>query len=212
MSDVPAGWQPDPEQPGGLRYWDGTQWTEHRQAPAAPPPPAAYPPPGAAPYGAAPGYPPTAGVPFVPTGGPAPTSNNSGCLKWGLIILSVFVVLGIIGAAAAVVLGSKVIHDLPKSLGVADSSDYQAATTSCAADSANTVRVGGTLKNTSDRRQAFQITVTVSASDGTLIGTASTYEPRLGKGTTGNWSVLVFGTIPEGSTPKCEITLVEYRF
>ena len=36
VSDVPAGWFPDPSGvPGQLRYWDGTGWTEHvhRQAP-----------------------------------------------------------------------------------------------------------------------------------------------------------------------------------
>ncbi|HXH58668.1 DUF2510 domain-containing protein [Iamia sp.] len=26
----PAAWHPDPENPGQLRYWDGLQWTEHR--------------------------------------------------------------------------------------------------------------------------------------------------------------------------------------
>lgn len=35
MSDLPpANWYPDPEVPGQQRYWDGTQWTEHR-APGA---------------------------------------------------------------------------------------------------------------------------------------------------------------------------------
>lgn len=39
----PAGWQPDPSVPGQLRYWDGTQWTQHVQ-PAATPPAGATPP------------------------------------------------------------------------------------------------------------------------------------------------------------------------
>ena len=26
---VPPSWQPDPQVPGGLRWWDGTAWTEH---------------------------------------------------------------------------------------------------------------------------------------------------------------------------------------
>lgn len=29
-SSVPAGWYPDPGGGSGQRYFDGTQWTEHR--------------------------------------------------------------------------------------------------------------------------------------------------------------------------------------
>ena len=28
---TPAGWYPDPEQPGGERYWNGSLWTEDRR-------------------------------------------------------------------------------------------------------------------------------------------------------------------------------------
>ena len=28
MSNVPAGWYPNPDNPAQLRLWDGTQWTD----------------------------------------------------------------------------------------------------------------------------------------------------------------------------------------
>jgi len=46
---TPAGWYPDPEDSGGLRYWDGVTWTEHRNPTQAAPPDAAAEPPGGQP-------------------------------------------------------------------------------------------------------------------------------------------------------------------
>jgi len=48
MTKAPAkGWYDDPDQPGGLRYWDGNAWTEERRPAAGRPMPP--PPPGPAP-------------------------------------------------------------------------------------------------------------------------------------------------------------------
>ena len=208
MSDVPAGWQPDPENPGGLRYWDGSQWTEHRQAAPAPaPPPAPAPAYGAPPpYGAAPGYG-QPGTPFVPTG--APVSNNSGCLKWGLIALGVVVVFTIIGAGCLVFVGKNAVDSLAKTFGEAKTSDYSAAITSCTSNGSSSVSVNGTIKNKRSRRQAYRIEVRVTA-DNAVVGVGTAYPGQLASEETQPFSTSVFGTVPEGVTPVCQISEVDY--
>lgn len=106
MSEIPpADWYPDPEQPGQLRYWDGTQWTDHRApgtgAPATQPTQPAW---GEQPT-------PAWGQP-APWGAAAPaTSTGTNGLAITSLIIAVlsfflaFVMVGAVGGVIAVVLG-----------------------------------------------------------------------------------------------------------
>jgi hypothetical protein len=112
VSDLPpANWYPDPEVPGQQRYWDGTQWTEHR-APGV----------GAQPQGAAWG---AASDTQVQGGQPAwgqqpqqawgqqaqPASGSTNGLAITSLVVAIlsfflaFVAIGGLGGVVAVVLG-----------------------------------------------------------------------------------------------------------
>ena len=90
MSEV-AGWYPDPESSGHLRYWDGQAWTEHR-APQTPPPIAPEPPTVAPTSHSAP-----------PKGGPLTRAGTwfTGLSAKGVtfLIVGVVVAVAVIGAA-----------------------------------------------------------------------------------------------------------------
>jgi hypothetical protein len=87
MSDGRQGWYPDEQRPGMLRYWDGSQWTEHRVPdPARPEATVPLPPPAPPP--------PTSGTPRV---GQSATS-----IGWGKAALIAIVAFALgIGAGAA---------------------------------------------------------------------------------------------------------------
>lgn len=83
MTQIPAGWYPDPDpdvpaERRGQRYWDGATWTEHVQ-----PPPGAYPQAGGggAPYSSTPGYGPTPGYGAAP-GAVATTPDGERLAGW----------------------------------------------------------------------------------------------------------------------------------
>jgi hypothetical protein len=101
QGNPPPNWYPDPKGEAELRYWDGSQWTEHthsgqtaaQPAPAAPPPSSAPAPQGPAPaasQGTAPGqqptYQPQGGYSAPPAQGGAPASSGGGRSKLPLII------------------------------------------------------------------------------------------------------------------------------
>jgi hypothetical protein len=114
MNQPPPNWYPDPKGEAELRYWDGSQWTEHTHSgaaaaaqPAAPPPsvapPAQAPPPSGPPAGAAPqqAYAPApgAGAPAGPTPGAAPSSGGGGSR------LPLIIGAAVLGVIALVVIG-----------------------------------------------------------------------------------------------------------
>src|ERR1700682_2359221 len=89
-SQTPPGWYPDPSGAGGLRFWDGSRWTDQYASPPVPP---------VAPL------PPT----YSPPGGSTPPQAMSGCLKVFLVGLAVAAVGAISLVIALVFIGNRVV-------------------------------------------------------------------------------------------------------
>lgn len=105
MSNVPAGWYPNPQDPTQARYWDGAQWTSH-VAPAAVPEQAATPATAPqystpAPVAAPPFSPPPASPTFAASAPSTTTPGASSKKKWiiGGAIAAGVIVVGSVGAA-----------------------------------------------------------------------------------------------------------------
>jgi hypothetical protein len=136
MSDTPAaGWYPDPEDATQQRYWDGTQWTEHR-APLSGGPAAGAQPPAAGQgqqdwsagggfssgggFSTGGGFP--AGGPGQPGGGQvaygaAPIQNQKAL--WALILgILGLVCCGIFTAVPAIILGNNAKKEIAASGGM----------------------------------------------------------------------------------------------
>ena len=123
---TPAGWYPDPENPGQQRYWNGSEWA----APTAPPPPAApTPPPPPAPAAPAAATPPPP-APMPPAPGQVstapPTSTNA---IIGLVLsIAAWVLCPIIAAIIALVLASSSSKEIAASGGTVGGAGLNTAT------------------------------------------------------------------------------------
>lgn len=98
MSQVPAGWYPDPERPGQQRWWDGTQWAASQ--PSHPPTPqASAPQPAPVAYGA-----------------PVATGSPANGMAIAALILSIIWLAGL-GSILAIILGIVALRQIRESDG-----------------------------------------------------------------------------------------------
>lgn len=128
MSDAPApsaGWYPDPEDPAGERWWNGSGWSDHKR-PATPAPAAGFsfgvpagdeprpdPYAPAPPASAATPYAPTtyapatyASTPYAPTPYGAPRAGTTNGLAIAGLVVSAagWLVLGVLASIAGIIL------------------------------------------------------------------------------------------------------------
>ncbi len=190
------GWTPPP--PGG----------QPPPPPAGPPPGTWQPPPATGP---APGWQPPGpqtGQPWAPTGAP-PSNGMSGCLKAFLIVLGLFVVLGIVGAALLVFAGNKVVDEIQKSTGPAASSDYDIHEGACSVSETGTIQAEGTITNTSGKKQGFDVEYRFVGPDHVQLSVDSAVTDSIPRGGTAKYTVVgLTENVPKGST--CELSGVSY--
>lgn len=198
MTDLPPPPEPPPSEPTGPGPLSG----------GAPPPP---PPPG---------VPPSGGWAYGP-GQPHPpqqivVKQGPGCLKIGLIVLAVLVLLGIGAVACIAVVGNEVVKEIDKGLedstGEAPADSYQLGEVTCDAGAQFGLESSGTITNTSNRARAFQIIVRWETADGDLITEDSTFTDTLKVDQSQAWENSTFTEAPAGADVDCEVTNVKYTF
>ncbi len=184
------------------------------QGPPWPGPPQTGPPPAPGPYAPGPGqgpgqYPPQPGQ-GPPTFGPPPQKQDNGCLKWGLIGGAVILVFGVLGVGCLVFAGNRLADEIDDRTGTADAGDYDITVDSCQATETGSLTATGTLTNTSDKAQGFEVEIRFSDAEGTLLDASSTFVDRLDKGQRGNWTTTSFSATASSTDIECEIDSVSY--
>ena len=94
MSTVPPGWYSDPQQPGQLRWWDGSNWTTETQV--------------------SPAQVPQGSLGFQPTGSARPARSKRRVFVVSGVIVALLVFLGASGPLYQMVLGNMRAASAPK--------------------------------------------------------------------------------------------------
>lgn len=212
MSDPSSQGNPPTDEPGGASSGANPPAGEAGPPPPGPPPPAAPVPAPPSPPTAPP--PPVPAQPAVPGAGvppPPPPSgtDNSGCVKVGLIVVAVLAVVGLAVAGLFVFVINRAVEELDSTFGRADPSDYEVEITDCSVDSFGDVQASGTLRNVSDEQRSFSIEVRFLEGGRDLITSSTDTTASLQPGERGNWNVITFDE-PASGEFSCEVGEVDY--
>ena len=139
-----------------------------------------------------------------------PASSGSGCLKVGLILLGVLVVFGVLAVGCLAFVGNEVVNEIDRAIGEADPGDYDLSEGDCIVDPVLGAQATGTIKNTSDKAQGFQIEVRFETSDGDLVSEDSTFTDTIAVDQSQSWEVTSLDEIPDDVTLVCKVGEVSY--
>lgn len=138
--------------------------------------------------------------------------DGSGCWKIGGIVVAVVVVLGLlIGVGCTVLIGgaaNEAAKEVQDSIGVASTTDYELSGLTCSTEQFLGARADGTITNKSDKERAFQITVSFTNVDGSLVSTDSTFTDKLNPGQSTQFEVLAL----EDPAPDFECSIKEVSY
>lgn len=136
--------------------------------------------------------------------------QGPGCLKIGLIVAGILVILGIGVVGCLAVVGNEVVKEIDRSMGEAATSDYEVSDIQCSVDDILGPQATGTIQNTSEKAQGFQIEVRFETTDGALISADSTFTDTINVNQSQPWTVTSFDDLPEGSELTCDVSEVSY--
>lgn len=137
--------------------------------------------------------------------------QGPGCLKITLVAVIILVILGAGVVGCLALAGNEVAKEIDKAIGTASSDDYELSEGECHVDGElGLLKASGKIKNTSDKPQAFQITIRWETEDGDLITDDPKFTNKLDVGQSQAWETTSLETAPEGAKPTCSVRKVEY--
>jgi hypothetical protein len=139
---------------------------------------------------------------------PIVVKNGPGCLKIGLIVVFILVLLGGGTAACIAFTANNVVNELERQTGKADEADYDITLTTCTIGTLG-LEANGSITNTSKEKQAFEIKVRFTAPDGALVSEDVTFTDPINPGQSTDYEVPALKPDAPAGT-RCALVAVNY--